>query len=1089
MRILLLFLFSPFFLLCQGEYSQWRFGYGSGLDFNYGTPVVVKSDIQSPETAASVADCYGKLLFYTDGEKVWRSDNYLMDGGSGLKGISKDRITGSSIPCSQGALIVKRPNSPSIYYIFTASDTYGVNYSVVNMSANAGQGKVILKNINLSAGSSQKLGVTYHQNGKDIWVITHYENSNLYESFLVTKTGISSSVKSSVGPFFTSSHGDIKFNQQGTKVGAVVQDQSLITLADFNNFNGKVSNSVGITGYYNLPHGCEFSPTGNKFYVSAFGTNGGVIQFQVSPDNYTTLNSSPINISDGFKPSGSLQLGPDNKIYIAHEPDFWSTSSYLGVIDFPENRGSSAGFKKKGVYLGSYGSSWELPNVTLTNKDIPELIEIEGEGFCYNSETRFSLTNLKGIIDVTWDFGDPSSGGENNSTKFSPIHTFTAPGNYLVKATIKNICAVEELTLDVVIDENPFSNLNYINVCSYTDEEIGFNPDFGVSYNWNPSEGLSNSNISNPIFNSTNLDGDNFIYELTSTSSEGCTFKDTLNIELYHKEKAMDDEILCPGFGVSLSVDSGVNSAKWDGPNIDSSLSLTPFVIPSVSSNYIVELTDTNGCVLTDTVFIDVDSKVLVDAGKNTSICIGDSVAIGNNISRDSTVFSWELAELVIDSNAGETTSFPKNTQWFYLTATNDTCSSQDSVLIEVNNLPDVILYPRDTNMCFDDTVVFNANDNIEYNWYKTQYLVGTGKYYELISDTSTSLILEGIDSNGCKNRDTSIISVLPLPDIKTNNDTAICIGQSLNVFVSGGDNYIWLSHELNGMKDSIVLINPDTTSLYSVRANGKNGCYAFDSIIVIVNNLPEIAVMGDGDTLICEGSEAYLWATGGVDYLWSPVTYLNQSTTREVISTPENPITYKVIVTDENKCIDSTETSISLNDNPVANFSYSYIPSCSGFEVQFEDMSLLTDSYNWLFGDGSISNEESPFHIFNFGANVSTVLTVSNNGICFDEASVDFEWENISQFLDVFIPNIITPNNDGVNDCFEVVVPKEFIDCTNYVIYNRWGMKVYDTKVFQNNFCGTNAYNNKEVSTGTYYYTIEIGDYYLNGFVKVEND
>jgi gliding motility-associated-like protein len=1050
------------------------------LDFNGESSVVVKSSIQSVETAASVADCYGELLFYTDGETVWGSENSRMDGGFDLRGV------GSSYPSSQGALIVKRPNSPSIYYIFTASDIYGVNYSIINMQANAGQGKVIQKNINLSGSLTQKLGVTYHQNGKDIWVITHYQNSNVYECFLVTKTGVSpSTIKSITGPEFTSSHGDIKFNQQGTKVGAVVQDQSLITLADFNNSTGKVSNSYGIIGQYNNPHGCEFSPSGNKFYVTAWGTNGGVIQFKVTGSNSTTLSENEVNISGAFKPSGSLQLAPNGKIYVAHEPGLLSTRSYLGIINFPEKNGSSAVFKRKGVDLGRSGSSWELPNVTLTNKEVPELNQIKVEQFCFNSETKFNLNSLKGIIDVTWNFDDPSSGVFNYANEFDPSHTFSSPGSYLVKATVQNNCAVEEYYKTVVIDEGPISSLNSLSTCSLTDTEIGFSPKVSITYSWNPPEGLSATNVSNPIFNSNGLEGDKFQYTLISSSPGGCKFKDTLDIQLYKKEKALGDQILCPGFGVTLSVDSGVSSAKWEGISIKGLNSLSPYVNPSFSSDYVVELTDTNGCVLIDTVFVDVNPNVLVDAGIDTSVCIGDSIAIGNDISRDSTFFSWDPGLLVVDSTSGETFSFPKSSQWFYLTAVNDTCSSKDSIFIKVNELPDVFIAPDDTSVCFDDTISFSANANLDYNWFQNELFIKSGNEYQLISDNSTNIILEGIDSNKCKSRDTSVVTVLPLPDIKTNNDTAICIGQGLNLFVSGGDDYIWLNNELTGVLDSFVFVFPEKTLSYKVKANGNNGCYALDSIQVIVNSLPSVRLMKD--TLICKGSNAYLWATGGVNYSWSPSTFLNRTIGNQVLSIPKIPISYEVVVTDSNGCVDSAETSVSLNDVPIADFSFNYIPSCAGFEVQFSDSSLLTDTYQWIFGDGTTSNQMNPYHIFNFGTNVSTVLTVGNNGICFDKANVDFEWKNISEFLDVFLPNIITPNNDGINDCFEVIVPKEFVECTHYEIYNRWGMKVYDTKEFKNNFCGINAYNNKEVSAGTYYYTVEVGDYLLNGFVKVE--
>ena len=180
-----------------------------------------------------------------------------------------------------------------------------------------------------------------------------------------------------------------------------------------------------------------------------------------------------------------------------------------------------------------------------------------------------------------------------------------------------------------------------------------------------------------------------------------------------------------------------------------------------VSSDYIVELTDTNGCVLTDTVLVEVNPNVLLDAGNDTAICFGDSVAVGNNISPDSTTFSWESAILVLDSNSGETMSFPKSSQWIYLTAINDTCSSKDSVYIEVNSLPDITINPQDTSICFDDTVIFQGSGALHYVWYKNEDSVSDGNYYELISDDSMSLIVEGTDSNGCVNTDTSIISVL----------------------------------------------------------------------------------------------------------------------------------------------------------------------------------------------------------------------------------------------------------------------------------------------------------------------------------------
>ena len=59
----------------------------------------------------------------------------------------------------------------------------------------------------------------------------------------------------------------------------------------------------------------------------------------------------------------------------------------------------------------------------------------------------------------------------------------------------------------------------------------------------------------------------------------------------------------------------------------------------------------------------------------------------------------------------------------------------------------------------------------------------------------------------------------------------------------------------------------------------------------------------------------------------------------------------------------------------------------------------------------------------------------------------------------------------------------------TILIILFKTGNVLSDSSIFtvNNILVNKNAYNNKEVSSGTYFYTIEIGDYLLNGFVNVE--
>lgn len=88
------FFFSIFFLvvlpvlgLGQGENNIWFFSDGSGVDFNGNNPVgLMNSGMNSRENTAVVCDSGGRLLFYSNGEKVWNRQGEIMTNGEDLKG-------------------------------------------------------------------------------------------------------------------------------------------------------------------------------------------------------------------------------------------------------------------------------------------------------------------------------------------------------------------------------------------------------------------------------------------------------------------------------------------------------------------------------------------------------------------------------------------------------------------------------------------------------------------------------------------------------------------------------------------------------------------------------------------------------------------------------------------------------------------------------------------------------------------------------------------------------------------------------------------------------------------------------------------
>ena len=255
----------------QREFNIWTFGHSAGIDFNEMDPVpYTDNNIESEEGCSSVCDRYGKLLFYSNNEKIWNSEHNIMVNGDGLLGNSS---------ASQAPLIVPKPGNNMKYYVFTIDEQGqedGLRYSVVDMALQGGLGEVIEKNVLVHTPTSEKLTALTHSNGEDIWVLSHDMQSNNFRALLLTHDGIGETVLSPTGythQIYTivdsnnTPMGQMKFNDHGTRLAIAVD--SVIQLFDFDNSTGKVSNPMTITPLdVHTAYGIEFSPDATKLYVT-----------------------------------------------------------------------------------------------------------------------------------------------------------------------------------------------------------------------------------------------------------------------------------------------------------------------------------------------------------------------------------------------------------------------------------------------------------------------------------------------------------------------------------------------------------------------------------------------------------------------------------------------------------------------------------------------------------------------------------------------------------------------------------------------------------------------------------------------------
>ncbi|HEY5690662.1 MAG TPA: gliding motility-associated C-terminal domain-containing protein, partial [Cyclobacteriaceae bacterium] len=83
----------------------------------------------------------------------------------------------------------------------------------------------------------------------------------------------------------------------------------------------------------------------------------------------------------------------------------------------------------------------------------------------------------------------------------------------------------------------------------------------------------------------------------------------------------------------------------------------------------------------------------------------------------------------------------------------------------------------------------------------------------------------------------------------------------------------------------------------------------------------------------------------------------------------------------------------------------------------------------------------------------------------------------NIAVDNNLMIPNIFTPNGDGVNEVFFI---RNMPDATEVIVSNRWGKQVYASKNYQNDWDGG------DIADGVYYYRINAGGQTYSGWVEL---
>ncbi|GEM_PF-1001724 len=211
-----------------------------------------------------------------------------------------------------------------------------------------------------------------------------------------------------------------------------------------------------------------------------------------------------------------------------------------------------------------------------------------------------------------------------------------------------------------------------------------------------------------------------------------------------------------------------------------------------------------------------------------------------------------------------------------------------------------------------------------------------------------------------------------------------------------------------------------------------------------------------------------YVWSFGNEDSsIATAPTYVYQD---------PGLFTVYLKATDVNGCNDSSIVLdyILVAPIPEADFTVSDTAvHINNAEVIFENQSNSADTYQWLFGSvgnsgAGTSTDRDPVWEFKSSGDYRVKLTAISDFGCFDTAFL-----NVNVIDDrTFLPNVITPNGDGVNDAFEMQVDLTSVTKFQCTIFNRWGSEVFRSTT--PGFSWEGRVNGESLPSGVYYYEIE---------------
>lgn len=547
------------------------------------------------------------------------------------------------------------------------------------------------------------------------------------------------------------------------------------------------------------------------------------------------------------------------------------------------------------------------------------------------------------------------------------------------------------------------------------------------------------------------------------------------------------DNTICDGDTTQLSNTGNVTYAWTPATDISDPAIGDPLFYPTTTTMYTLTVTDAAGCVGSSDVTITVNALPTVDAGPDATVCVGLPVTLGGSPTGPTgSTYTWTPSTGLTDPTASNPDADPTQSTTYTVTVSDgNQCVNTDSVLVNVVPIPTLDAGPN-VGFCVGGSVQLTATGTGQFLWTPNDGLSADTINNPVASPAATTLYTVTLtDSNNCVNTDDILVTVDPLPTVSAGDDLYLCPGFAIQLNGSGTGDASWSpATDLDDPTSATPQASPVITTTYTLTITDGNGCTASDAMDLQVSTDPPLDpgpdhTICDGQTVVLGGNPTTL---PGVAIFWNPAADLDDATLLNPTASPTGTTVYTVTAQSDT-CTNQGMVNVTLQGALTVQFDIVLEPNCDGMRAFFTDQTSGGSNWFWDFGDGTTSTLQNPQHQFAYGGPINVTLTVSDGVSCDGMLTQTVVPGNFSDHVSYDIPNVFTPNRDGVNDLFSFNTDAVLGSCTSMEVFNRWGQIVFRNSGNNITWDGRSPAGEPCVD-GTYFYTIAIGETELKGNV-----